>query len=83
MYLKKLLNKNIIIKISIILLYLILRKKMKVQKTFRKIKLLVLFFNFFINFVTSFHFDFSKNGEKCIIEEFFFDTVCNLYNIIL
>jgi len=35
----------------------------------------IFFIIFLINLTTSFHFDFVKLGEKCIIEEFFDDTV--------
>ena len=36
---------------------------------------LIFYLVFLINYVTCFHFDFVKEGEKCIIEEFFNDTV--------
>ena len=47
---------------------------MKAKLNLCKIKL-IFFLVFLINYVTSFHFDFSKEAEKCIIEEFFNDTV--------
>ena len=50
---------------------------MKVKNFLNKIKL-IFYFIFFLNCVTSFHFDFSKDGDKCIIEEFFSDTVSQI-----
>jgi hypothetical protein len=35
----------------------------------------VFFMIFLSNLINGFHFDFNKKGEKCIIEEFFVDTV--------
>merc|ERR1712032_1756159 len=54
-----------------------LRKiKMKTERNFYKIKPFLSFLiMLLVNNVTNLHFDFSKDEQKCIIEEFFLDTI--------